>query len=137
MKHAPSLRGALWLVLMGWATSPGCIHNHYYGTVPACGPSGLPISTQVGQVCEVPSGQVVVSGSPSVAPGPGSVIVVETPKQGATVMTNQQPRVVISQPAYGPSIGQSASRFKWHSRDPEGLATTRVEGALDGGAINR
>lgn len=132
MRHAPNLRCALWIVLAGWAGSMGCIHNHYYGTVPGCGPTGLPTSTQFGQVCEVPSGQVIVSGAPSPSAGSSSSVEVPKPRHDATAAINAQPRVVISQPAYGPSIGQSVSRLKWRRPDPESLATTRVEGALEG-----
>jgi hypothetical protein len=137
VKLAPNLRGTLWVVLAGWVGSSGCTHNYYYGGVPACGPTGLPVSSQVGQICEVPSGQVVVSGTPSADTGSGSSVVVQAPRQGSTFVTNSQPRVVISQPAYGPSIGQSTSRLKWRRPDPESLATTRVEGALDGGSIRQ
>jgi hypothetical protein len=137
VKLAPSLRGTLWVVLAGWVGFSGCTHNYYYGSVPACGPTGLPVSSQVGQICEVPSGQVVVSGTPSDVAGSGSSVVVQPPPQSSTVITSTQPRVLISQPAYGPSIGQSTSRLKWRRPDPESLATTRVEGALDSGSIRQ
>jgi hypothetical protein len=137
VKLVPNLRGALWVALAGWAGSSGCTHNYYYGNVPGCGPMGMPVSGQVGQVCEVPSGQVVVSGPPSSLASPGSSAVVQAPQQGSSVATNSQPRVLISQPAYAPSIGQSASRLKWRRPDPESLATTRVEGALDGSSIRQ
>ena len=137
MKLAPSLRGTLWVVLAGWVGSSGCTHNYYYGSVPACGPTGLPVSTQVGQVCEIPSNQVIVSGTPSSDTGSGSSVVAQAPRQGSTVVSNPQPRVVISQPAYGNSIGQSINRLKWRRPDPESLATTRVEGALDGGTVRQ
>jgi hypothetical protein len=137
VKLAPSLRGTLWVVLVGWVGSSGCTHNYYYGSVPGCGPTGLPVSSQVGQICEIPSNQVVVSGTPSSDTGSGSSVVVQAPRQGSTVVTNSQPRVLISQPAYGASIGQSINRLKWRRPDPESLATTRVEGALDGGSVRQ
>jgi hypothetical protein len=137
VKLAPNLRGTLWIILAGWVGSSGCTHNYYYGAVPACGPTGLPVSGQVGQICEVPSGQVVVSGAPSSEVGPGSGVVVQAPSQGSAVATNTQPRVLISQPAYGPSISQSINRLKWRRPDPESLATTRVEGALDSGSVRQ
>jgi hypothetical protein len=85
----------------------------------------------VGQICEVPSGQVVVSGTPSSEAGSGSGVVVQSPAQNSTVVGNAQPRVVISQPAYRPSIGQTVNGLRWRRPDPESVATTRVEGALD------
>ena len=132
MKLAPNLRGTLWIVLAGWVGSSGCTHNYYYGGVPACAPSGLPVSSQVGQICEVPSGQVVVSGTPYSDPGSGSGVVVQSPAQNSSTVGNTQPRVVISQPAYRPSIGQTVNGLRWRRPDPESVATTRVEGALDG-----
>ena len=136
MNHPTKLRGALWIILAGWAGSSGCIHNHYYGTSPAFVPGGLPVSTQVGQVCDVPNGQVVVSGTPANS-GSSSNVVVQAPRQGTTVVSNGQPRVVISQPAYGPYTGTSVSRLRWHRPDPETLATTRVEGGLDNGTVRQ
>jgi hypothetical protein len=135
VKHAPRLRNALWVVLAGWAGSSGCIHNHYYGTVPGCGPTDLPASTQIGQVCEVPSGPVIVSRTPPTTPSPP--IPVEPSRPGSPVEGSSPPRVVISQPAFGPSIGQSNSRLKWRRPDPESLQATRVEGALEGGGLVR
>lgn len=132
MSRAPGFRGALWIIVVGWAVNSGCIHNHYYDTrVPGCPPVGSTVTTQVGSVCDVPSGQVVVTGPPrgtissDVTPGPstsGTVVVPRSPSQ-----------VVISQPAYGPpSIGQTSNRFgKWRKLDPETIPMMKAEGGLD------
>ena len=113
MRRPPMHRaGALILMAAGATAISGCIHNHYYGTVPpACSTTELgPVS--IGSVCEVPprvGGGTVVSQAPA---GPNA------------------PRVVVSEPARGP-------RLSWRRSDPEaGLATTRVEGGLDE-SVNR
>ena len=131
MSRMPRLRGALWIIIVGWAGNSGCIHNHYYGTnVPGCPPIGSTVTTQVGSVCDVPSGQVVVSGPSSSAIS--SSVTAPPARSGSSVTTIGQPRVVISQPAYGPpSIGQSSGRFKWRKPDPESLPIMKAEGGLD------
>lgn len=112
-----------WIGLLGLtlvSSSSGCTHNYYYGTQAGCPPLGQPVSAQVGQVCEVPSGTIVTSGV--VTPGSGQA------GSAAQVVTTDHPqRVVISQPAYTPSF---ANRYRWHRTDPETIATTRSDGAL-------
>ncbi len=133
MSHAPSPRKMLWIILIGWAGSSGCIHNHYYTAVPGCPPGTQTVTTQVGQVCEIPGepATVVTAGGPISAP-----VVAAAP--------TTQPRVIISQPAayqptFSDTIGQGVRRFeKWRRPDPEqGVATIRTEGALDDGTIKR
>jgi hypothetical protein len=114
MSRAPGLRGALWIVVAASALQSGCIHNHYYGTqpvIPGCPPpaTSSTVTTQVGSICDVPSGQVA-----AVASSAGTS------------------RVVISQPALGPpSIGQSSGRIKWKKPDPETIPPMKAEGGLD------
>ena len=131
MSRAPGLRGALWIVVAGWAVNSGCIHNHYYGTnVPGCPPVGSTVTTQVGSTCDVPSGQVVVTGPPRTI---SSNVGPQPPASSSVVTSGGPPQVVISQPAYGPpSIGQSSSRLRiWRKPDPETIPIMRAEGGLD------
>jgi len=113
-------------LLAGCVSLSGCTHNHYYGaSVPACGPTvvgsiGGADAPEYGAVCEVPN--QVVSGGSVVAQRQPGVTVVPAPKA---------PRVVVSEPSGG-------SRLAWRRSDPEdGLATTRVEGALDDPTVTR
>lgn len=140
MSRAPRLRGALWVALLGPTCSLGCIHNHYYGTVPGaigCPPVGTTVTTQLGSVCDVPSGLVVVSNPSNSAPVVSSTV---TPPTKSTPATGQLPngssRVVINQPAYGPpSIGQGTSRFRWKSLDPDAPPPMKAEGGFDGSTL--
>ena len=100
--------------------STGCTHNHYYSNNP-CGPTAplavMPGSIQNGTICDVPT--EVYGGSA------GSTV--STPSAVSTPMAARArpPRVVISEP-------NGNSRFTWRRSDPEsGLATTRVEGAIE------
>jgi hypothetical protein len=131
MSRAPNIRGALWVIVMAWAGASGCTHNYYYGTpVPGCPPAGQAVTTQVGSVCDVPSGQVVVTG-PSSPKTISSDVAAQPQGKGTSILSNPS-RVVISEPAFGPpSIGQSNSRFKWKKPDPESLPIMKAEGALD------
>ena len=128
MRRAPGLRGVLWIAVVGLGLQTGCIHNHYYGTtsaIPGCPPVGTIVKTEVGSVCDVPSGPVVVS-------NPSSNVVDISNRAPVVASSSGGARLVISQPAYGPpSIGQSSGRFKWRKPDPESLPTMKAEGALD------
>ena len=140
MSRAPNLRRVLWIIVVGWAGSSGCIHNHYYGglpgTMPGCPPVvGQTVTTQVGSVCDVPSGQVVVSGGSS--GGVSSNVTSQAPARRSTVVTGPSSRVVISQPAFGPSTNPGSSRFKWRKPDPEAIPNMKAEGALDDSTILR
>lgn len=109
MRQARFLHGGLLFLLAFSFGSAGCTHNYYYGAVPAC-PPGTPGAVTYGSVCEVPpssGGTVVAQGSAGARPS----------------VVGTAPRVVVSEP--------SGSRFPWRRSDPEGIATTRVEGALD------
>jgi hypothetical protein len=107
--------------------------------MPGCPPTGQPVTTQVGSICDVPNGNVVVSGATSsrsissnVGPQPAST------SNGASVSTVPSDRVVISQPAYGPpSIGQTSNRIKspWRRPDPETVPIIKAEGAYDDSTI--
>ncbi len=78
-------------------------------------PTVVPGGVQYGSVCDVPT-QVVGGGSIVAQNPPGTTVVTGPPRS---------PRVVVSEPAGG-------MRSRWRRSDPEsGLATTRVEGALD------
>ncbi len=135
MRRDPGPRGAIWIMLAGCAGAPGCIHNHYYGTASVCPPIGQTVATQV---CETPGGQVIVG--ESAPPGIGSNLVLQTPIRSSIAAPIVGPRIVTSQPAYGPPTGPGLSRFKWHRADPEGLeglATTKVEGGLDDGPVRK
>ncbi len=136
MSRAPNLRLSLWIIVAGWAGSSGCIHNHYYGTVPGCPPVvGQTVTSQVGSVCDVPSGQVIVSGG--AAGGVSSNVTSQPPPRRSTVVSAPSTRVVISQPAYGPSTNPGSSRFKWRKPDPEALPNMKAEGALDDSTVIR
>lgn len=119
MKTAATLQRAIWIGLAILTITSGCTHNYYYGGVPGCPPYGQTVTTQVGQVCEVPAGTVVTSN------GPGTVTTQDGVSSSVATQTSPQ-RVVISQPAYNPSF---SSRLGWR-KPPENVATTRVEGAL-------
>jgi hypothetical protein len=131
MSRAPGFRGALWMVVVGSTLQSGCIHNHYYGTtptaMPGCPPFGSTVTTQVGSICDVPSGQVVVSN-----PAANSSVAGASTSTAAMASSAGQSRVVISQPALGPpSIGQSSGRIKWKKPDPEAIPPMKAEGGLD------
>ena len=111
------LRRTCWVGLAIAAISSGCTHNYYYGTATGCPPIGQPVTTQIGQVCEVPGGTVVTSTAPIGQVSSGAQL---------TSAPHAQ-RVVISQPSAGASI---TNRYRWHRPDPESVATTRSEGAL-------
>ena len=119
MKKSSSFHQTLWAGLAILTIGPGCTHNYYYGATPGCPPYGQTVTTQVGQVCEVPAGTVVTSNA---AP---TVISQET-VTSATPSQAAPQRVVISQPAYNPSL---SSRLGWKKPATE-MATTRVDGAL-------
>lgn len=129
MSRVPQLRVTLLFATMVWAIPTGCIHNHYYGTtpvLPGCPPTISSVTTQVGSVCDVPNGQMVVS-SPST-----KAIVSNVSEPTNREMNSGISRVVISQPAYGaPSVGQSVSRFRWHKPDPETLPIMKAEGTYE------
>lgn len=126
MRHARILRVGL-TVLLGaafWGMSAGCTHNYYYGGVPtACAPTPggvLSSGVQYGSVCEVPS-QVV---------GGGTVIATNPPGSPPALSGPRPPRVVLSD-----SPGSSPS---WRRADPDGgLATTRVDGAVDDPTVTK
>lgn len=114
------------------ALGPGCTHNHYYG-YDACGTAPttvLPGTVQYGSVCEVPS--KVIGGTPSVVSAPS---IVSTPSISAGTPIGARakpPRVVVSEP-----LGRGRGHA-WRPSDPDsGLATTRVDGALDEPTLTR
>ena len=81
------------------------------GALPGCPPVvGQTVTTQVGPVCEVPSGQVVVVRGHHRHDQLKRVL--PAPAQVSSIVSNPSTRVVISQPAFGPSTGQRTSRFK-------------------------
>jgi hypothetical protein len=138
MRRTPCLRIVLGIIGLGWVCGlSGCTHNYYYGTSPTmqgCPPVvGQTVTTQVGSVCDVPSGNVMVSGGSSsramnsnVEPRPAS--------SAGSLAMGPSDRVVISQPAYGPpSVGQVSNRMRspWKRPDPEPVPILKAEGAYD------
>ena len=115
MKRTTTVRRACWIGLAILSIGSGCTHNYYYGAVPGCPPMGQTVTTQVGQVCEVPSETIIPGG---------------TNPQVASVPNAQ--RIVISHPAYSPSF---ASR--WRRTTTESLSTNRSEGALEDTTIKK
>ncbi len=118
MRRSRSIRAGALALTVAASGSTGCIsHNHYYTA------SGVPTYSttdvgpfQIGTVCETAPGQVVN----------GTVVAQATP----TTTPAPAPRVVVSQPS-------TSSRLSWRRTDPEsGLATTRVEGAVED-SVNR
>ena len=106
-------------VLAGLTGATGCTHYHIYGNAApsACDPAPLAAGQPMllrsqGSVCEIPStpGSVAVAGIPG-----GTQILVSQP-QGARTMNG-------------------SSRFAWRRPDPESMATTRIEGGIDGGTV--
>jgi len=136
MRNIPKFRGAAWIVLFGfWAGASGCTHNCYYGGVPACSPAGQAVTTQIGPVCEVPSGPATIVSS--VPTNPGFVVQTNPSNSLGSIGPNPQ-KVVISQPAYGSPLVRNSGRFsKWHRPDPEGIASIRTEGGLSDDPIQR
>jgi hypothetical protein len=121
MRLAPACLAILLPTLLGSMT--GCHQHHYYynGAAP-CGPTTTQLSpVPYGAVCEVPA-DGVSSGT----------VINQAPVRRSTISNAPAPRVVVSQPATGAS-----SRRGWHRTDPESLATTRVEGAIDGDSLQR
>ncbi len=125
MKPSYLLARTCWLGFAILAINSGCTHNYYYGGTPGCAPIGQTVTTQVGQICEVPSGSVVTSSA-------GPVVVGQTEVSPPAFSAPNAQRIVISQPAYNPSLG---NRLRWRRPDPENLATTRVEGALEDSTV--
>jgi len=103
-------------------TSWGCHQHYHYYTASACPPgTTAPSTVQYGSVCDVPT--QVVDGGTALADSSGRSTTVSGNKSSS--------RVVVSEP-------RDSSRFSWRRSDPEaGLATTTVEGGLDGPAIQR
>lgn len=121
MKRAERLQRAGWIGLAVLTVQTGCTHNYYYGTTAGCPPIGQAVTTQVGQVCDVPSGTVITSNADPAAVSQATVA-------GQPVLGSTPPRVVISEPAYGTPL---SNRLRWRRPAAESLAVTRVEGALD------
>lgn len=98
----------------------GCTHNYYYGAG-ACAPTGVAPTVEYGSVCDVPT-QVI---------GGGPVIVGPPLRTGPLLSGARPPRVVVSQP-------RGSSRLGWRIADPDGgLATTRIDGAVDDPTLTR
>jgi hypothetical protein len=119
MRFSQVLRPGGWVILAGWAVgSTGCIHNHYYGTMPAyTNPADGTVTSQFGAVCEVPP------------PGSRGTIISQTPGR-TTVLA--APLVVNSQPMGARPFQRGASRFPWRRQDDDAvMARTEVEGDLE------
>jgi hypothetical protein len=123
------LRGriAALLVLAGLGGNTGCTHYHYYGAPPAI------IGTPQQVICEP---QVQVQRQAAAVPY-GSVCEVPPASSGGVFVaaTPRRTEVLVSKPQGSASRARGGSRFAWHRPDPEGLATTRVEGGLDDSAL--
>src|SRR5690349_7934658 len=113
MRHVRATRwGGRAMLAVGLLGSTGCIHNHYYGQLPACAPATS--TATAGAVCEVPQ-----AGS--------GLVIAQTPTR--TTVVGLPSRVVINSEPMGtrpPTRG--AGRFPWQRTEPEAVAT-RVEGA--------
>ena len=130
MRRAPRLITLGLPVLACWLS--GCCHNHYYG-VPssACGPSTAQTQAMVvpysyGAVCQVPSGTAAGSSGTVVSQS-------QSPISREPQMIAPAPKIIVSQPSDSRSTGLRG----WRRTDPENLATTQVEGALDDDARRR
>jgi len=136
MRNIPAQRVAFWIVQAAcWSGATGCTHNYYYGGLPACAPGGQAVTTQVGPVCEVPSGQEAIISSGATTPG---MVIRTNPTDPGPATVSPPRKVVISQPAYGPALARNPGHFgRWRRPDPEGLATIRTEGGLSDDTIQR
>jgi len=119
MRRSDLLRLAAVAAMAAVAGLGGCTHNHYYGAPPVYAqPADITtIHYNEGTVCEAP------------AAGNGTVVVAAPARPAVVGSGAGSTRVVVSTPTGAPRT--SSSRFAWHKPDPENLATTRVEGALD------
>jgi hypothetical protein len=134
MRRARILRWSVVITLLEIGLGSGCVHNHYYGYPQSpCDPppagtikvgSTAPATTLApgavayGSFCEVTP---ITNAATLNATGPGSRIVAAAPRPS---------RVLVSEPAdEGFSI--RPSRSGWRRTDPEAIATTKVEGAID------
>ncbi len=106
------------LACAGW----GC-HQHYYYYDNPCAPaSPVPSMVRSGPVCEVPT--QVVEGETKVADGSSRSTIVSGGRAVA-------PRVVVSEPA-------EQAHGSWRRSDPDGsMATTSIQGNVDGASVNR
>ncbi len=96
----------------------GCCQHYYAQPALGCPPvAAQPSAMRYGSVCEATDGTVVG----------------QTPSRSSTIADSPRPRVVVSEP----NGGRLAGRSGWRRTDPEGLATTRVEGALDDETVHR
>lgn len=120
MRYARRLRqGTLILLASGWVgASTGCIQRNYYSPVPVCASPVGSTTIQYGAVCEVPP-----------PPGAGSTVV-QAP--GTTVVAGP-PQLLVSQPRGEGLLGSRS----WRRSDDAPLATTRIEGSLDGDTLSR
>jgi hypothetical protein len=81
-------------------------------------PAGSVTVSRYGEVCEVPSAV-------------DQQLAVQRNGQPSYVTGAAPSRVVVSEPqGSGPFVSRS-SRMAWRRPDPESIATTRVEGAID------
>lgn len=113
-------RPGLSTLIVGWAlVQAGCCHHYYSGPAPGCPPVAVarPSAVRYGEVCEAPAGTIVGQGAV------GSTPIAAAPR----------PRVVISEP----NGSRLAGRSGWRRADPENMATTRVDGALDDDTVRR
>ena len=105
------------LAALGGAT--GCTHNYYYGAMPAGVVPGQPVTVQrYGEVCVVP-------------PAADRQVAIQRDGQPSSVTGAAPSRVVVSQSQGSGAFNSRGSRMAWRRPDPETLATTRVEGAID------
>ena len=120
------IQRALALVgLVAGVGSTGCTHNHYYGApVPVCAEPA--VLGGYGSVCDVPT---QVGGGTVIAQVPARTTVVTTPPRSTRVVSSAPP--IESHP-----MTSNTGRPSWRRSDPEGLATTRVDGDL-GSPVNR
>jgi hypothetical protein len=109
------------IVLCAWAGVSGCTHNYYYGYPAGTAPGVL------GEVCQVPT---QTSGGTVIVQSPGQPTYVAAAPANAPVL--------VSEPLIGGGpLLRAGSRFTWRRPDPESLATTRIDGAIDDSTVTR
>jgi hypothetical protein len=104
---------ALLTIVATWAAiQTGCC-QHWCYQQPGC----PPVAAQAG---------VVRYGAVCEAPGQPETVISQAQGSSPAIANAPRPRVVVSEPG-----GRLAGNGGWRRMDPESIATTRTEGALD------
>jgi hypothetical protein len=121
MRRVHALRNAAPLALAAWLGSTGCTSYYCYypaGTFPV-------LPGQSIDVCDVPTQTS------------GGTVVSSTGEPPLVVANPSSPRVLISEPLGRGPLLSGGARFPWRRPDPESIASTRVEGAMDDDTATR